>query len=184
MSSDQSLPRFDARPDQIVIHRVAEPGGWLSNMSPHPVMFEGKKWWHCEGLFQALRMSGEEMRESIRPIKSPMGAKMAAKKFKSKFSVAPLSDEDVANMRMCLRLKLESHPDLKAQLLASKDALIVEDCSSRGRRVNNLFWGAVRVPDSSKPAGYVWEGHNILGRLWMEERGLSRQMSECHSLVG
>jgi predicted NAD-dependent protein-ADP-ribosyltransferase YbiA (DUF1768 family) len=59
MNTVQALPCFDARVDQIVIRKVAEPGGWLSNMSPHPLMHEGKKWWHCEGLFQALRMSKE-----------------------------------------------------------------------------------------------------------------------------
>lgn len=97
---------------------------------------------------------------------------MIAKRFKARYKVRPLSDQDVENMRLCIRLKLASHPDLCERLIASGESLLVEDCSSRGRRANNLFWGAVRVavadPDCS--LGYAWEGRNMLGRLWMEER--------------
>ncbi len=35
---------FDARSNQIVIKKVSEPGGWLSNMTPHPIDYEGQKW--------------------------------------------------------------------------------------------------------------------------------------------
>jgi ribA/ribD-fused uncharacterized protein len=166
--------RSPASADQIVIRKVAEPGGWLSNMSPHPIEYRGQKWWHSEGLFQALRFApdDEEAREAVREPRSPMRAKMIAKRFKARHMVRPLSDQDVENMRLCIRLKLASHPALRRRLIASGESLLVEDCSSRGRRANNLFWGAVRVvvadPDCS--LGYVWEGRNMLGRLWMEER--------------
>lgn len=165
---------FAACPDQIVIKKVAEPGGWLSNMSPHPIMHEGLKWWHAEALFQALRYSADdvEAREAIRAPKSPMMAKMIAKRFKKRQVVAPLSDADVENMRFCIELKLGAYGGLRRQLLASGDNLLVEDCSARGRRANNLFWGAVRVPDANAMLGYAWEGRNMLGRLWMEERAM------------
>jgi len=166
--------RFTASQEQIVIKKVAEPGGWLSNMSPHPVQYEGLKWWHCEALFQALRFADDdvEARAAVRAPKSPMMAKMIAKRFKDRQVVVPLSDADVENMRLCIGLKLAAHAGLRRQLIASGDCLLVEDCSARGRRVNNLFWGAVRVPDASAPLGYVWEGRNMLGRLWMEERAM------------
>lgn len=86
--------------------------------------------------------------------------------------VAPLSEADVESMRLCLRLKLDAHGELRQKLIASGERLLVEDCSARGRRVNNLFWGAVRVPDEGCPLGYAWEGRNMLGRLWMEERAM------------
>lgn len=171
------LPRFEAKVFQLVIRKVVEPGGWLSNMSPHPVEFQGLKWWHAEALFQALRFAADdkEAREAVREPRSPMAAKMIAKRYKARQVVVPLSEEDVANMKLCIRLKLKSHSDLVRRLQASGDALLVEDCSSRGRRANNLFWGAVRVPDSVARPGYVWEGQNMLGRLWMEERA-ARQL--------
>lgn len=163
---------FTATPDQIVIRKVAEPGGWLSNMSPHPVVYEGKRWWHTEGLFQALRFAPDdtEAREAIREPRSPMTAKMVAKRYRARQVTEPLSDADVENMRLCIALKLETHADVRRKLMAGRERLLVEDCSNRGRRVNNMFWGAVRVPAANAPLGYFWEGHNMLGRLWMEQR--------------
>jgi len=167
-------PVFPAAEGQILIRKVAEPGGWLSNMSPHPIVYEGLKWWHAEALFQALRFApdDEEAREAVRAPRSPMAAKMIAKRFRARQVVAPLSDQDVENMGLCLRLKMDAHGEVRRKLIASGERLLVEDCSARGRRVNNLFWGAVRVPNEDSPLGYAWEGRNMLGRLWMEERAM------------
>lgn len=167
-------PVFPAAEDQILIRKITESGGWLSNMSPHPIVYEGQKWWHAEALFQAMRFAPDdkEAREAVREPRSPMKAKMIAKKFKVRKIVVPLSGADVENMRLCLRLKMDAHGNLRQKLIASGERLLVEDCSARGRRVNNLFWGALRVPDESCPLGYAWEGHNMLGRLWMEERAM------------
>lgn len=180
-----SAPVFPAALDEIVIRKVAEAGGWLSNMSAHAVVFQGLKWWHAEALFQALRFApeDEEAREAVRAPRSPMMAKMIAKRFKSRQVIAPLSDADVENMRLCLRLKCEAHADVRRKLLASGERLLVEDCSSRGRRVNNLFWGAVRVPamqaaesSAESSLAHAWEGQNRLGRLWMEERARQKAL--------
>jgi len=169
-----SAPIFPAAADQILIRKVAEPGGWLSNMSPHPIVYEGLQWWHAEALFQALRLAPDdiEAREAVRAPRSPMMAKMIAKRFKERQVIEPLSDADVENMGMCLALKLDAFGNLRRQLIESGERLLVEDCSARGRRVNNLFWGAVRVPDANEPLGYAWEGRNMLGRLWMEETAM------------
>lgn len=169
-----SAPVFPAAENQILIRKVVEPGGWLSNMSPHPIVYEGQKWWHAEALFQALRFAPDdkEAREAVRESRSPMRAKMIAKRFKARQVVVPLSEADVENMRLCLALKLDAHGEVRRKLIESGERLLVEDCSSRGRRVNNLFWGAVRVPDAGCPLGYAWEGRNMLGRLWMEERAM------------
>ena len=186
MSSVQMLPRFEAMEDQLIIRKVAEPGGWLSNMSPHPVEYEGLKWWHAEALFQALRFAPDdvEARQAVREPRSPMSAKMISKRYKARHVVIPLSAEDVANMKLCIRLKLESHGDLVGRLQASGDALLVEDCSSRGRRVNNLFWGAVRMPAPEAALGYFWERQNMLGRLWMDERAARRKVLAVSSQAG
>ena len=66
-------------------------------------------------------------------------------------------------MKMCIRLKLEQHPQLVAELLATKDALIVEDVTKRGDKGGNLFWGAMLVNEE-------WIGQNVLGKLWMDLR--------------
>ena len=142
--------------------KVSLPFGWLGNMSPYPIEYQGKKWRTSEALFQALRFNDEEIKELIRLEKSPMGAKMKAKKHKALMSVSPLSKEDVSNMEMCIRLKIKQHPGLLDQLLSTQGMEIYEDVSSRPRG-SGLFWGAKRT-DSG------WEGDNILGKIWMKVR--------------
>ena len=123
-------------------------------------------WFWKLALFSELSVKVERKTEigceAIREEKSPMAAKFVAKRYKTKMVVEPLSDDDVENMRVCLKLKLDQHPDLRDRLLATGDAEIIEDCSKR-KRGSGLFWGAA-LEDG------VWEGTNMLGKLWMELR--------------
>ena len=72
-------PVFASEGSELLITKVKLPGGWLSNMSPHPVSYEGKRWRTCEALFQALRLEDEDAKEVIRKESSPMAAKMVPK---------------------------------------------------------------------------------------------------------
>ena len=156
-------PVFASEGSELLITKVKEPGGWLSNMSPHPVSHEGKRWRTCEALFQALRLEDEDAKEVIRKESSPMAAKMVAKRFREIQVVEPMSEADLANMKLCISLKLEQHELLRRKLFHTGNAKIIEDCSSRGPRGSNLFWGAMRVPEG-------WQGENWLGRIWGEMR--------------
>lgn len=150
--------------DTIAFTKVALPFGWLGNMSPYPVKYDGKEWKTTEALFQALRFPDDHVRELIRAEKSPMGAKMRTKALaKIHARLLPTSEQDVENMETCLRLKIDQHPELKQKLKATGERLIVEDCTSRGKRGTNLFWGAVNENGE-------WIGENILGKLWMKIR--------------
>jgi ribA/ribD-fused uncharacterized protein len=144
------------------------PYGWLGNMSAFPIKFGDETYRTSEALFQALRFSDNEIKTLIREEKSPMGAKLAAKARVSQMTVKQLSEKDVMNMRMCVKLKLEQHPHLIDELLATGDELIVEDVTNRGDKGSNLFWGAMLVDGE-------WFGQNVLGKIWMEER---RKLSE------
>ena len=150
----------------ILIRKVKEPHGWLGNMSPYPIEFNGKRFRTTEALFQAMRFEDEEVIEEIRAEKSPMAAKFVAKRNKERMVIEPCGEKDIENMRECLRLKLLQHPELKELLLATREEDIVEDCSKR-RRGSGLFWGAALEGD-------VWEGQNWLGTLWMEQRAKLR----------
>jgi predicted NAD-dependent protein-ADP-ribosyltransferase YbiA (DUF1768 family) len=123
-------------------------------------------WPTSEALFQALRFAPDDrVRQEIRAQKSPMAAKMIAKKYVDRMVIAPHSPADVGQMAMVLRLKVRSHePDLGLALLDTGDACIIEDCSNRPRG-SGLFWGAARQSDGS------WKGRNVLGELWMKLRG-------------
>ena len=145
----------------ITFTKVALPYGWLGNMSPHPVICGGLTYPTSEHLFQALRFpKGSPEREEIRRNRSPMGAKMTAKRLKAAMVVKPRDSQDLANMHTCLLAKLASHPDLRQALLDLGHELLVEDVSKR-RSGSALFWGMARVGDE-------WTGLNHLGRCWME----------------
>ncbi len=154
---------FAAASDDIAFTKVKLPGGWLGNMSPHAIVHEGVRWRTSEALFQAMRLEDVEAREAIRQAASPMMAKLIAKRYVGLRVVEALSPKDVENMRLCISLKLAQHELLRRKLWWSRDAMIIEDCSSRGSRGSNLFWGAMRVEGG-------WEGAHWLGRIWMELR--------------
>lgn len=150
----------------ISFTKVDLPYGWLGNMAPYPVAYEDLTYRTTEALFQALRFDDPAIREQIRAEKSPMAAKMRAKKHAAARVVAPLGAQDLDNMRLVLALKLSFHPPLRRQLLDTGEAQIVEDCSKRPRG-SGLFWGAALI------AG-AWKGDNMLGKLWMALRSDTR----------
>lgn len=146
----------------IIIRKVKAEHGCWGNMAPFPIIFDNKEWRTTEALFQALRFSDEKIREQIRLEKSPMSAKMIAKSLSEKMTITPMSDEDLDNMRLCLRLKVEQHPELLVDLLRTQDLQFVEDCTKR-QHGSGLFWGAANNSGE-------WVGKNWLGKLWMELR--------------
>jgi ribA/ribD-fused uncharacterized protein len=150
----------------ITFTKVKLPHGWMGNMAPFSVKYQGKEWRTTEALFQALRFDDDGIREEIRAITSPMGCKMRVKKIikeqPEKRIVLPMSEQDLANMEMVLRLKLEQHPDLKQMLLDTGNETIIEDCTNRPRG-SGKFWGAA-LEDGK------WQGKNMLGKLWMRLR--------------
>ena len=157
----KTIPIDSTRPI-IYFTKVNLPFGWLGNMAPYPIKYEGVWWKTTEALFQALRFPPEcEIREEIRLKPSPMGAKMRAKRHKTRRMVEPLSKEDLENMRMCLRLKVEAHKKLQKWLLNTGDAILIEDTTKRPRK--NDPWGMRLIGD-------YWVGENLLGTMWMELR--------------
>ncbi len=146
----------------ITYNKVNEENGWLSNMSAHSINYENKIWRTAEALFQAMRFNDETIKEIIRNEKSPMGAKMKSKKHKNSYAIELRSAEDIENMKLCVKLKLEQHPDLKRRLLATGDNEIVEDIGKRNAP-NHLFWGKRNTNNG-------WIGTNTMGKIWMEFR--------------
>ena len=148
---------------EIAFTKVKLPYGWLGNMSPHSVSYDGIDYPTAEALFQSLRFDSIEMRLRIATERSPMTAKMLAKKHRSEMNIVPISDIDVENMRLVIRTKIEQHPHLRVELIFTGDARIIEDCTNR-QRGSGLFWGAAKQADGT------WKGANILGVLWQELR--------------
>jgi ribA/ribD-fused uncharacterized protein len=158
-ATENQQPR---RNRMIAFTKVSLPFGELGNMSPHRIEYQGKRYKTAEALFQSLRFDDEEIREAIRTSPSPMTAKMIAKKHRTSMVVEPQSQQDLDNMRLVLRLKVDQNPEVKRILLATKNEEIVEDCTKRPRGSGKL-WGMALVNDE-------WEGENRLGKLLMELR--------------
>ena len=147
----------------IWFKKVAEEYGWMGNMAPYPIKFNGEVWLTSEALFQGMRYDDGDIQEIIRLEKSPMGAKMKAKKYKDKMVVVPMSLQDVENMKKCVRMKFDQNPQIKSKLMNTKDAFIFEDIGNRnGER--HKFWGAKKINESEG------DGHNMMGRILMELR--------------
>lgn len=159
--------------DEIAFTKVDLPFGWLGNMSPFPIRFQGKFYKTSEALFQCLRFEGfEEIQELIRNEPSPMGAKMKAKKYKNMLQQIDeeiRKNRDIELMEMVLIEKLRSHPRLVKMLIETGTRTIIEDCSKRNRG-SGQFWGSALVNGN-------WEGENILGNLWMKLREEYREAS-------
>lgn len=151
---------------EITITKVKEESGWLSCMSAYPIAYKDRQYKTCEALFQALRFEGyPEIQKQIQECPSPMGAKMIARKNRDKLNRGVKWDEapsDIPLMKKCLKLKLEQHPELKEKLIATGDAIIIEDCTTHDRE-SARFWGAVKKDGK-------WIGENVFGKLWMEIR--------------
>lgn len=145
----------------IAFKKVKDAYGWMGNMSPHPVL--GFK--TAEAAFQAMRFDPmSPVFSEIKAAKSPMGAKMIAKKAHEHMLVVPRSITDLENMLFVLRMKfMVGHSDLADQLLATGDEEIVEDVTSRPNE-SGLFWGAKLNKDGT------WEGQNHLGKMLMKVR--------------
>jgi ribA/ribD-fused uncharacterized protein len=154
--------------EYISFTKVSLPYGWLGNMAPYPVTYNNREYKTTEALFQSLRfMNHPEIVDEICEQKSPMSAKMVAKKYVDileKDGYQSLGQQDIDNMMLCLRLKVEQHPELKEELLNTQNQVIIEDCSSRPHG-SGLFWGSA----FNKTNG-TWEGRNVLGVLWMQLR--------------
>jgi ribA/ribD-fused uncharacterized protein len=146
----------------ITFSSVNLPWGFLGNMSPYPITYKEQAWLTSEALFQSLRFESIDLKEIIRTQKSPMAAKMMAKKYKNQMTVLPMSNEDLENMRFVLKLKFDSHTEIKNRLINSAKYLIIEDIGNRnGER--HLFWGM-------KKKNGNWVGENKMGKLLMELR--------------
>ena len=147
----------------IWFSKVSEENGWMGNMAPYKIKYDGKEWLTSEALFQSMRFEDESIKEIIRLEKSPMAAKMKAKKFRDQMVVVPMSEQDVENMRMCVRLKLEQHSDLKKELIATGNETIYENIGKRnGER--HKFWGAKKLSDNEG------DGFNMMGKILMDLR--------------
>jgi hypothetical protein len=137
----------------INFYRTGDDYGSFSNFAPYPIEVGGKVWPTAEHYFQAQKFAGTEHEERMRLERSPM---VVARMGRDRDKPLRLDWEAVKDdiMRKAVIAKFTQHAEIRAQLLDTGDAKIVEHTA------NDSYWG-----DSGDGSG-----RNMLGLILMEVR--------------
>lgn len=139
--------------EPIHFYAVGDEYGQLSNFAPFSIKLRGKRWPTSEHYFQAMKFAGLDDEDEIRAAKSPM---IAARMGRSRSRPLRRDWEKVKDRVMyeAVLAKFSQHDELKALLLATGDAPLVEHTE------NDAYWGD----------GGDGSGKNMLGRILMRVR--------------
>jgi N-glycosidase YbiA len=140
-------------PDVINFYSARDEYGCFSNFSRHPIFLDGKRWPTSEHFFQAQKFRGTAHEEAIRMAKKPMEAANLGRSRRHPLRPDWESVKDQV-MLEAVRAKFTQHDDLKAILLGTGDALLVEHTA------NDAYWGD----------GGDGSGRNRLGEILMQVR--------------
>ena len=150
--------------NQILFYRATGPYGPFSNFSPHPVELKGRLWPTTEHYFQAQKFAGTEHEETVRLAKSPgRAARMGRSRQRPLRAEWESVKDDV--MREALLAKFTQHAVLRALLLSTGDAVLVEQTT------NDRYWAD----------GGDGSGRNRLGQLLMELRDQLRREADSRN---
>lgn len=127
--------------------------GNFSNFSRHPITLGGKRWPTSEHYFQAQKFADTEHEEAVRLCKTPRQAADTGRSRKLPLRKDWDGVKD-AVMLEAVRAKFTQHDDLKATLLGTGDAALVEHTP------RDSYWGD----------GGDGSGKNRLGELLMRVR--------------
>ena len=139
--------------DPIKFYRTGEKYGAFSNFSAHPIRINDRVWPTTEHYFQAQKFAGTPHEEEIRQIESPMIAARMGRDRKRKLR-RDWERVKVGIMREAVEAKFRQHDELRALLLGTGDATLIEHTE------NDDFWGD----------GGDGRGRNELGRILMAVR--------------
>jgi N-glycosidase YbiA len=141
----------------VYFYTTTDAYGCFSNFSRHGFELDGKYWLTAEHYFQSQKFVGTEYAEHIALARTP---KEAAERGRSR--AVPLRTDweavKVDVMRIAIRRKFETHPDIRAVLLATGDEQLVENAPG------DFYWGC----------GADGSGKNMLGHILMELRATLR----------
>ena len=140
---------------KAVIHfySTKDDYGCFSNFARSPITLKGKSWPTAEHYFQAQKFAGTEYEETVRQAKSPMIAARLGRSRKQPLRPDWESAKD-AVMREAVLAKFTQHSDLRAVLLGTGAAVLVEHTA------NDAYWGD----------GGDGSGKNRLGEILMSVR--------------
>lgn len=144
-----------AAAEPIKFYRVSQEFGFFSNFSAHPISLKCKLWPTSEHYFQAQKFVGSEFEEQVRLAASP---KEAAAIGRDRSLPLRKDWEEVKDNIMfeAVLAKFRQHDDLRAALLATGSALLIEHTEK------DSYWGD----------GGDGSGKNMLGIILMRVRSV------------
>lgn len=140
-------------PPVVEFYSTTGEYGCFSNFSRHAVTLNGERWPTTEHYFQAQKFAGTEHETAVRRCKTPS---LAARMGRDRKLPLRRDWESVKDRVMldALRAKFTQHEELRAVLLGTGDATLVEHTA------NDSYWGD----------GGDGSGKNRLGQLLMRLR--------------
>ena len=139
--------------EEIKFYSVNASYGEFSNFAPYVIKVKGKIWPSTSHFFQAQKYAGTSQETAIQNASTP--TKAAEMGRSRKMRVRPNWDNVKDNvMQEAVRAKFTQHADLKALLLSTGDAKIIEHTE------NDAYWGD----------GGDGKGLNKLGKILMKVR--------------
>lgn len=144
----------ESRVNIIKFYEPENPYGFLSNFYPAPITIESVTYPTVEHYYQSRKFISkdnpqiQEIHEKVARAATPA----ECFKISREFDHLKLSDWNIRKKREMFRgvmFKFKQHPELREQLLATGDALLVEDSPV------DSFWGC----------GGDGKGENYLGRM-------------------
>lgn len=153
----------------LLVDRFAGRFDFLSNFYRVPVLLDGVVYPSSEHAFNALKTDDPAQRETVRTASTPARAKAAGRRVSLR---VPAAEWDAhlrfEVMREVVRAKF-TDPDLRAALLSTGDALLIEGTGDQRHAWHDQVWGQCYCA-KHRP----WAGGNHLGRTLMAERARVR----------
>lgn len=150
----------------VNFYSVGDEFGEFSNFAPYPITLDGERWPTSEHYFQAQKFEDKTYRAKIRKANSPMLAARLGRDRKQKLR-RDWESVKVEAMRQALLAKFTQHPELRALLLSTGDAKLVEHTE------NDDYWGD----------GGNGSGKNMLGRILMQVRESLRSAPDAELIA-
>ena len=147
-------------PRHIRFYSTGDEYGEFSNFAEYPIRVDGERWPTTEHYFQAQKFEDLAYRRKIRSSSSPMEAARLGRDRRMKLR-RDWESVKVSVMETALRAKFTQHDDLRALLLSTGDAQLIEHTE------NDAYWGD----------GGNGRGKNMLGQLLMRLRTSLRHLA-------
>jgi N-glycosidase YbiA len=158
-----SRPRDQVEAEPAIrFYSVSAEYGELSNFALYSITLKGKRWPTSEHYFQAQKFVEARDQEEIRNANTPMLAARWGRDRKRKLR-RDWERVKIGVMREAVEAKFRQHDELRALLLATGNARLIEHTE------NDDFWGD----------GGDGSGRNELGRILMAVRARLREESEA-----